>query len=117
MLRSVEMKPQVSIPVAASLVWAAIGCVALVLPMLVGARQVSATISMIEIALCAPMAVWLGWLTAHALADRRWVMLSRSVWQLKDPAWYWAFIIATIAMAGTFLAGFVRGVVSVTAFL
>ena len=104
------MKPLVlSRELSLSLAATAIAASALLLVLAVGAPPRGGAGALAELALGAPMALWLTRMTAQSLHDRAWHSLSGgAILRASDPAAYWAATAAAIASAAVFSVGFVR---------
>lgn len=111
------LKPPLSLELLAGAVWLAIGVVALLLPSLVATPPVDGLTALAEIALCAPLCLWFGWLTAHAVATGRWATAGVAVSRVRTAGAFWAYAALSVVIAGAFLAGFVRGALSLVALM
>ena len=74
-------------------------------------------LALAEIALCAPLCLWFGWLTAHAVATGRWATAGVAVSRVRTAGAFWAYAALSVVIAGAFLAGFVRGALSLVALM
>lgn len=97
-------------------VWLAAGLVAFALPAVVGVPMASAGPALFETVFGLPMAGWLALLTAQALSRGDWGVLGgRAVPVAAEPSAFWVFTGVAILISGVFLAGFLRGMLSLIA--
>ena len=107
---------RLSVEIWGAIVWLAVGLIALVLPMLRPMPMMPPTIALFETLIGLPLALWLGLLAARSLSHESWTVLGRRPVALaSEPSSFWAFTGVAVLLAGVFLAGFVRGVLSLIA--
>ena len=99
--------------VSLALTWAGIAGSALLVMLTIGALPNSGAGALAEALIGAPMAVWLGQMTALALHRREWRSLSgAAIRRAGDPAVFWVATAAMMISAGVFSLGFARAVLS-----
>lgn len=99
-----------------AVVWLAVGLVAFFLPMFLAVTLTTPGPAAFETVFCLPLAVWLAVLTARALNTGGWVVFGgRAVTAGAEPVAFFAFTGVAVLIAGVFLAGFLRGLISLLA--
>lgn len=107
---------RLSVEIWGTLVWLAAGSIALALPWLVSMPMSAPAPALFETVCGLPLAVWLALMVARALFREAWTVLGgRQVALADQPSAFWTFTGIVVLLSGVFLAGFVRGLISLVA--